>query len=146
MKKETVKATAILKEGTIVEATSGGFKMNFDEPLKSGGTDTAMNPVQGLLCALGSCQALSAYYGAKMYGIELKGFSIDVEGDFDEEGQHGENGVNSGFTDVRITYNFDASNSEEDLKKFVKFIEATCPVGDTIANKVNIGMKAIVRK
>ncbi|MFA6728777.1 MAG: OsmC family protein, partial [Prevotella sp.] len=108
MKKETVKATAILKEGTIVEATSGGFKMNFDEPLKSGGTDTAMNPVQGLLCALGSCQALSAYYGAKMYGIELKGFSIDVEGDFDEEGQHGENGVNSGFTDVRITYNFDA--------------------------------------
>ena len=57
----TFKATAKkLPEGLQVETAARGFKIMMDEPEDLGGTDTAMNPVEAVLCALGACQSIVA--------------------------------------------------------------------------------------
>src|SRR5690625_5523228 len=58
---ETVfKASAHLQEGVQVKVRSRGFEIIVDEPESLGGTDTGMNPVEMVLCALGACQAIVA--------------------------------------------------------------------------------------
>lgn len=53
---ETFKAVSKkLPEGLAVESEVRGFKMVLDEPKEMGGTNKGMNPVEALLCALGSC-------------------------------------------------------------------------------------------
>ena len=56
----TFKAVSQLKKGVKVESTSGKFRMILDEPVDLGGTDEGMNPVEAILCALGSCQCIMA--------------------------------------------------------------------------------------
>ncbi|MCK5731791.1 MAG: OsmC family peroxiredoxin, partial [Tenericutes bacterium] len=57
----TFKAKATkLQGGMQVETESRNFKILIDEPKTLGGTDTAMSPVEALLCALGGCQAIVA--------------------------------------------------------------------------------------
>nr|WP_223814532.1 OsmC family protein [Thermoanaerobacterium thermosaccharolyticum] len=56
---ETFKAVSRkLPEGLAVESEVRGFKMLLDEPKEMGGTNKGMNPVEALLCALGSCQTI----------------------------------------------------------------------------------------
>ncbi len=52
---ETFKATARkTANGLQVEANARGFKITLDEPEELGGTNTGMNPVEAVLCALGA--------------------------------------------------------------------------------------------
>lgn len=58
---ETFKAVSRkLPEGLAVESEVRGFKIILDEPKELGGTNKGMNPVEALLCALGSCQTIVA--------------------------------------------------------------------------------------
>ena len=57
---ETMKAEiASTGTGLQVKGSCRGFELVFDEPEASGGTDTSVNPVEGLLCAFGACQAIA---------------------------------------------------------------------------------------
>ena len=52
---ETMKAEiASTGTGLQVKGSCRGFELTFDEPKESGGTDTSVNPVEGLLCAFGA--------------------------------------------------------------------------------------------
>ncbi len=83
----TFKATATLKEKVLVETESRGHKVMVDEPASLGGTDTAMNPVELLLSALGSCQSIVARTYAEKFDIDLKNFRVELEGgDIDLDG------------------------------------------------------------
>ena len=52
-----------------------------DEPEALGGTDTAANPVEQLLGALGNCLAVGYAANATTAGVQIDGLTIDVEGD-----------------------------------------------------------------
>ena len=56
----TFKATSKLVKGLQVDTHVRNFTVRMDEPPSLGGTDTGMNPVEALLAALGSCQAIVA--------------------------------------------------------------------------------------
>ncbi len=78
----TFKATSKkLPGGLAVENESRGFKLILDEPEDLGGTDTGMNPVEALLCALGSCETIVASCFAK-----ANGHSPSTNGGFELEG------------------------------------------------------------
>src|SRR5688572_23517509 len=51
----------------------------FDEPPGLGGTNTAPNPVEQLLGALGSCLVIGYAANASVAGIELKDLRIELE-------------------------------------------------------------------
>jgi uncharacterized OsmC-like protein len=51
-----------------------------DEPSVLGGTDTAANPVEYALAALGSCQVITYQFWAAKLGIPVDTVTVSVEG------------------------------------------------------------------
>lgn len=126
-----------LPGGLAVENTVRNFKLIMDEPADLGGTDTGMNPVEALLCALGSCQTIVAFAFAKAKHIDLKDFWVELEGDLDTDGfLLGKPGVRNGFQEIRFSMHFVTDSPAEKVAEFRKFIESRCPVGDSLMNGV----------
>lgn len=137
MSLSTFKVTSRLTGGLAVESEARGFKMILDEPQELGGTNTGMNPVEALLCALGSCQAIVAAAFAKAKHIDLQGFWVELEGDLDTDGfLLGKPGVRPGYQEIRFNMHFVTTSSPEAVAAYKQFIESRCPVGDTLINGV----------
>ncbi len=142
----TFKATAKkLPEGMQVETASRGFKMLMDEPAELGGTDKAMNPVEAVLCALGACQSIVVAAFAQAHDFTYEEFHVELEGDLDPDGFMGLSDARKGFQEIRFTMHFKTNESQEKTEKFVEFVEATCPVGDCLANGVKLVNSGVVR-
>lgn len=141
---QTFKATAHLQEGVKVKATSRNFELTIDEPKSLGGTDTGMNPVEVLLASLGACQSIVARVYAPKFGIKLEDFSVEVEGDLDLDGFFNKSEVRPGYSDIRYTFRIKTDAPEDKVEEFIRFVESKCPVGDTIANPVNVKLNNII--
>jgi uncharacterized OsmC-like protein len=140
----TFKATAkALPEGLQVETNSRGFKILFDEPEELGGTDTAMNPVEALLCALGACQSIVVKAFAAAHDITFEKFHVELEGDLDPDGFMGLADVRNGFQEIRFVMHFKTNEPKEKIEEFAKFIENTCPVGDCLSNGVKLVLSGV---
>ncbi|MDD3840457.1 MAG: OsmC family protein [Clostridia bacterium] len=145
MAKVTYKATSRkLGQGMAVESKARNFTVRLDEPKNLGGTDTGMNPVEMVLCALGACQTIVASAFAPNHGIDLKDFWVELEGDLDSDGFTGKSDVRPGFLEIRYKMHFDTTSPQEKVKEFAKFIESHCPVGDTVANPVKVVCSGVV--
>jgi uncharacterized OsmC-like protein len=135
----TYKAKATkLPEGLQVETESRNFKIYIDEPKSLGGTNKSMSPVEVLLCALGGCQAIVASAFAEAHNVTFEDFYVEIEGDIDLDGFLGKADVRPGFQEVRYTMHFKTNEPREKMEEFVKFMERTCPVGDSIENEVRL--------
>lgn len=141
---ETFKATAHLQKGMVVKARSRDFELTIDEPRSLGGTDTAMNPVEVVLSALGACQSIVARAYAGRFDVQLDDFWVEVEGDLDTDGFMNKSDVRRGYSDIRYTFHIKTDAPRERVEEFIAFLEKTCPVGDTIANPVNLKLNGIV--
>jgi len=141
---QTFKASAHLQEGVKVLTKSRHFELTIDEPKSLGGTDTGMNPVEALLASLGACQSIVARVYAPKFGVKLEDFSVEVEGDIDLDGFFDKSDVRPGYSDIRYTFRIKTDSPKEKVEEFVKFLESKCPVGDTIANPVNVKLESII--
>ena len=141
----TFKSTAKkLPEGLQVETNSRNFKILFDEPEDLGGTDAAMNPVEGVLCALGACQSIVASSFAAAHDITFDEFYVELEGDLDPDGFMGLADVRNGFQEIRFSMHFKTKEPKEKIEEYAKFIEKTCPVGDCLTNGVKLVLSDVV--
>lgn len=143
---EVSKATSHLLEGVKVESISRGFKMVLDEPVEEGGTDSAMNPVEALLCALGSCQCIVAKMVALNMGIEIEDLKVELEGELDPAGYQGDTSVRPGYQAVRSKFIVKSNASEEEIKEMIAVAEQFCPVGDTISKGTNLAVDYVIEK
>lgn len=144
MSTTTFKATAHLQEGVAVKVRSRNFELTIDEPKSLGGTDTGMNPVEAVLGALGACQSIVARVYAKKFNIRLDDFWVEVEGDLDLDGFFDKADVRPGYSDIRYTFHIKTDAPREQVEEFVEYLERKCPVGDTLANAVNLKLSGIV--
>ncbi len=87
----TFKADVHHVAGLNVTATSTHHTITVDEPESLGGTDKGPNPVELLLDALGSCQAIAINAFAPKFKVKIKKLDIHVEGDIDLGGFLGTN-------------------------------------------------------
>ncbi len=134
-----------LPGGLAVENTVRDFKFIMDEPTSLGGTDTGMNPVEAVLCALGSCQMIVVAAFAKAQGIDLQDVWMDLEGDLDTDGfLMGKPGVRNGFQEIRYTMHIKSNSPEDKIKQFVEFVESRCPVSDNLHNGTRMLPGAVV--
>lgn len=140
----TFKATATLQDNYRVEVAARSHKLIIDEPASLGGTDEGANPVEVLLGALGACQSIVARTYAKQFDIDLQDFWVELEGDIDTDGFLGKSDVRPGFSDIRYTFHIQTTAPDERVQAFIKHLEAHCPVGDTIANVVNVSLAGYV--
>lgn len=135
---QTFKASARLKDNVLVETEARGHKLTIDEPKNLGGSDKGMSPVEVVLAGLGACQSIVARIYAEQFKINLEEFSVDVEGDLDLDGFLGKSDVRPGFSKIRYTYTIQTDASEESVKAFIEHVEKNCPVGDSLANAVEL--------
>ena len=143
---EQFQATAHLQSGTLVKVCSRDFEFTLDEPKELGGTDTAMNPVEALLGALGACQAIVASAYAKRFNVQLDKFWVELEGDLDPDGFMDKADVRCGFSAVRYTYHIKSPSAQADIDAFIAFIGSKCPVGDSLAQPVTLQLAGIVQE
>src|SRR5690625_6426688 len=97
-----------------------------------------MSPIEVVLAGLGACQSIVARLYADKFEINLKDFSVDVEGELDTDGFLGKSNARPGFSTIRYTYNIETDASEKNVDAFIKHVEQNCPVGDSLANEVNL--------
>lgn len=139
---QTFKAVSKLKSGLAVEASARDFKITIDEPASMGGSNTGMNPMEGLLAVVGACQTIVAASFAKAQGVDLQDLWIEMEGDLDPQGfLHGKAGVRPGFQEIRYVFHIKSSSPPEKLEAFREFVESRCPVSDTVIH--GTGMEGV---
>lgn len=141
---ETFKATTYLGDGLQVEAHSRGHKVIVDEPEELGGTDRGKNPVELILSALGACQSIVARVYSETFDIDIEELRIELEGDVDLDGFFDKSDVRPGYSEIRYQIHIKTDAPDEKVAEFIAFIERHCPVGDTIANPVNLVSSGVV--
>lgn len=135
MAKTQFKAVVTAKNGLTMDCKSRNFQFNLDEPPMLGGNDTGMNPIEALLNALGACKAIVARSFAQAKGVNFTDLRVEIEGTLDPDGFMGMNpDAKIGLSEIHSKYYFKSQDSQEKLEDFVKFMEKTCPVMDTIVN------------
>jgi uncharacterized OsmC-like protein len=127
----------------------GGFRNEFrardhapvrvDEPRGLLGTDTAPNPAELLLGAMGTCLSIGYALNAAARGITLQAMDLELEGDIDlavftgikDEG-------NPGYQGVRITARIKSDATPEQLQALHEHVLRTSPICSTVQNGIPI--------
>ena len=140
---EQVNVCAELQQGVAVKVQARQFELMLDEPKSLGGTDTGMNPVEALLGALGACQAIVARVYAAKFNVVLDGFNVKLEGDLDLDGFLGKSEVRPGYSAIRYQYWIESPSAQEDVAALIKFVAEKCPVGDSLAQGVELSLNGV---
>ena len=110
-----------------------------DEPDGLGGSDTAANPVEQLLGALGNCLAVGYAANATAAGIQIHSLSVDLEGDLDLHTFLGLNPEgNAGYQAIRVAVRLDSDASPGQLATLHQRVVGTSPVGHTLSRAVPV--------
>jgi uncharacterized OsmC-like protein len=107
-----------------------------DEPKGLGGTETAPNPVEQLLGALGSCLAIGYAANATAAGIRIDDLRVDVEGDLNLKSFLGLEPGHAGYDTVRATVHIESDADDDAIAALHDTVIATSPVGHTLSGAI----------
>lgn len=126
-------------DGAKARTTARSFTIDTDEPAALGGTDSAADPMELLLAAVGTCLQIGWVTHAAKRGIELRRLRIDVSGDYDLRGYLAlEDDVQPGFSALRYEVDVDTDATPEQLEKIRAAAEATSPMFDNARNGASV--------
>jgi len=109
-----------------------------DEPAGLGGGDSAPNPVEQLLAALGNCLAVGYAANASAAGIELDALRIDVSGDLDLASFLGVRSGHAGFSGITAAVQIDADADDEAIAQLHERVIGSSPVGHTLSAEIPV--------
>lgn len=147
--KANPKAVKTLKCKTVAE---GRFRhLNYirnlepyvvDEPPALLGDDTAPNPSEASLAALGSCIAVGLHANAVARGWKVKKLELDLEGDLNITAVWGTGDTSEkpvGFTDVRVDVAMECDGvPAEEIQGLIDHVLKWSPVANTFIRPVNL--------
>jgi len=112
-----------------------------DEPPQLLGDDTAPNPTEALLAALGTCLSVGLQANAVARGWKVNGITLDLEGDINVTSVWGVGDLSPkpvGLTAVRIAVDIDVEgpSSPAELEEFIQHAARWSPVVNTVKNPV----------
>ncbi len=145
--REVPEVAASLWKATV--SWDGGFRsqafvrdfqpVGSDEPASLGGTDTAPNPVEQLLAALGNCLAVGYAANATAAGIEINDLRIELSGDIDLHTFLGlDPEGNAGFETISVKVHLDTDAPGDAVAELHEKVISTSPVGHTLARAVPV--------
>ena len=111
-----------------------------DEPAGLGGTDTAPNPVEQVLGALGNCLAVGYAANATAAGVEIKDLKIELNGDLNLESFLGLKPGHAGYGGLSVKVHLDSDASEEQVAALHDKVVNSSPVGHTLQNAVPVSI------
>lgn len=146
--KANPKAIKTLKCKTVAEAR---FRhLNFirslppyivDEPPGLLGDDTAPNPSEASLAALGSCLAVGLHANAVHRGWKVKKLELELEGDLNITAVWGTGDTSDkpvGFTDVRVTVDMECDAPKAEVDALISHVTKWSPVANTFTRPVSL--------
>ncbi len=111
-----------------------------DEPPQLLGDDTAPNPTEALLAALGSCLAVGLQANAVARGWTVRGIEVELEGDINITSVWGTGDLSPkplGLTAVRMKVHLDIDGATPaELDELVAHAAKWSPVFNTVRNPV----------
>jgi len=114
-----------------------------DEPKGMGGTDSAPNPVEQLLGALGNCLAVGYAANASVAGITIRDLRIDLDGDLDLHAFLGLADGHPGFSAIRVAVHLDTDADEAAVADLHAKVAATSPVGQTLSKAIPVTISPV---
>jgi uncharacterized OsmC-like protein len=114
--------------------TSGGPGMVTDEPTASGGTGSALNPLETVLGA--TCGSIGATFAqvARETGVIYDGINFEASYAADPRGPAGQPGVRPYFETVMIQARIRATRPDSRLAGVARATERRCPVRNLMAD------------
>jgi uncharacterized OsmC-like protein len=113
-----------------------------DEPPHLLGENTAPNPSEAVLAALGACMAVGFMANASHMGINLSEIKIEMEGDIDVSAVWGLGDVPddkvAGFTAIRLKAHLNGNGTHAQMEEIVRHATKWSPVASTLRNNVNV--------
>lgn len=109
-----------------------------DEPVGLGGSDSAPNPVEQLLGALGNCLAVGYAANATVAGIAIDDLRIDLKGDLDLQVFLGLAEGHAGFDSITATVHLASDAPRDQIDALHAKVLASSPVGHTLGNAVPV--------
>jgi uncharacterized OsmC-like protein len=111
-----------------------------DEPPQLLGDDTAPNPTEALLAALGTCVAVGLQANAVARGWTVRGIEVDTEGDINITSVWGTGDLSPktvGLAAVRLSVRLDIEGAtDSELDELVSHAATWSPVLNTVRNPV----------
>lgn len=139
--KTTWAADVTWQGGFRTAAEIRGFAdLRSDEPPALGGTDSAPNPVEQLLAALGNCLAVGYAANASARGIEVRDLRIRVTGDLDLHSFLGLRPGHAGFDSIRAEVHLDCDASPNQIAGLHETVIASSPVGHTLQSAIPLAI------
>lgn len=121
------------EDGTRARTMARSFTIETDEPAPLGGTDKAVDPMELLLAALGTCLTIGWATQAARRGIDFNGLRIEVSGDYDLRGYLDlDEDVRPGFSRIDYTVHVDSDAPIDVLDEIRRDAERTSPMFDNI--------------
>ena len=112
-----------------------------DEPRGLGGTDSAPNPVEQLIGALGSCLAIGYAANATVAGIALDDLRIEIEGELNLETFLGLEDGHAGYETLRATVHIESDADDTAIRELHDKVVATSPVGHTLSRAIPVAIE-----
>jgi uncharacterized OsmC-like protein len=132
--------------GLLTRARARTHELIVDEP--SGfGTDTAANPAEVALAALGASLEVTTRVYAAHLGLETRSISTTLTSDLDLPAFLGEAppDVRAGFTNVAVTVTIDLGGQAEgdQLERLVETVNRCCPILDVFRSPVPVDLRIV---
>ena len=116
-----------------------------DEPPVLLGDDTAPNPSEAALAALGSCLAVGIHANAVAQGITVNSLEVELEADINITSVWGTGDTSPkpvGFEAVRAKVHLDADAPKETLDALIAHAAVWSPVANTFTKPVRLDVAA----
>ena len=126
----SVQAESTLTPYRVTLTDESGHTWHADEPADKDGQDTAPNPVQLLLSALGACTTITLEMYAKHKGIKLDHVQVDLS--LNPNGQ-----PESGHNNIERKIVLKGEFTEEQHKRLLRVAES-CPVHKLLTSNISI--------
>ena len=116
-----------------------------DEPTDLGGANAAMNPVELVLAAFGTCQEIMYAAYAAVLDIPLTEVKVDVKGYLNLQGLLGlDSSIPPGYQKIIWETRISSPADEVSLRDLVATVEKTCPLLDIIRRPIEASGKVFI--
>jgi uncharacterized OsmC-like protein len=120
-------------DGSLARTTARSFAVETDEPTPLGGTDKAIDPMELLLAAVGSCLQIGWVTHANRRGVDFRSLRIETKGDYDLQGYLDlDPSLPPGFLTISYTVEVDTDADDAVIEEIRRAAEDGSPVTQNV--------------